>query len=113
MAQALIYVERPYADDDYTKVKVFSDNMTNVLLHEVEDGGSFELEEYVDDIYKVKQGYYTVDYDWHEETESWEMPNVKYPVIDEWDMRRVWWGWFQSKYLNVKHFILQTNKYGY
>lgn len=112
MAKAFIYVERPYEDDDYTTVSVLEDDST-VLLMEVEESGSFELEEFVDNIFKVKQGYYFVEYDWYMETEIWEIYHVEYPVIDEWDMRKVWYGWFLDKYLRVKHFILRTNKYGF
>ena len=114
MANALIHISCPYMhlDDDYTEITVIKDSH-NVLMMDVHEAGCFELSEYVDEISKFKTGYYMVDYDYHEEVESWEMPNVKYPVIDEWDMERIWYGILISWYESIRLFITRSHKYGY
>lgn len=112
--RAFIFVEKPYKDDDYNSVSVLQDlDSKNTLIHEIEDGGDFDLAEYVDDISEIKTGYYWVNYDWHLEQESWEMPHIEYPVINEWDMKKCWYGWFYAKWLCLVLFATRANRYGY
>jgi len=107
---AFVFIEYDKDYDDPPCIIIHKDDK-QVLLYEVYEGGYFELEEYVEDITKIKSGYYKIDYNFYMEEECWEMPNVRYPVIDEFYIEPFRFGWFYKAYLEIKYFITRTSVY--
>ena len=106
--EAFIYLE--FDDRIHIYTRVYKDDR-QVLLYDVEEGGCFDLDNWTD-LPKLKQGYYFVTYDFEMEQESYEMPDVIYPVIQDIYFTYCWWGWFYRMYVAMKFFITRTNKYG-
>lgn len=86
------YIEIVSEDyDDLVKSIVVLKDDRQVLYCDVHEGGICMLEDYVDDTSEYTAGFYSVNYDYHLEAESWEMPNIEYPVIDTFHLRKCWW----------------------
>ena len=110
MSRAFIHVEFDDRDcEEPPEIKVFYDE-GQILIGEVEEGCCFDLTELADESYKIKNGYYFVNYGWSMERESFEC-SVEYAVIDEWNMTRSKLGWFYLQFLKFYYFCADTNKY--
>jgi len=79
MDKSLVYIEKD--GDAIYHTSVISDSQ-QVLLYDINEGGRTVFDDFYNE-WEINEGYYLVDYKWEMETECWEMPSIKYPVIEE------------------------------
>jgi hypothetical protein len=60
------------------------------------------VDHWLDDLAKVKSGFYELRYNYSMESESWEMPHIQYPVYEDFELvpsQKARFQYYYRKYL--------------